>query len=480
MQSRDQNRVVDRLLKDFRRGAISRRDLLRGAAGVGLSGMAFAALARATTPRAFAQDATPSVVALGSTIVVPQGLRTDLTGQSIKAVLSDSTSPDIPWVEAAIAAFTEATGITVEFVRGEQTADARLQAYRQQWAAQSDENDVYQIDVIWPGVAAAHAIDLNESLADLAALHFPAIVENNTVDGALVGVPWFTDAGLLYYRTDLLEKYGLTPPATWDELTTSAQTIQDGERATNESFVGYVFQGNAYEGLTCNGLEWQVSNGGGSIVEPDGTVSINNPQAIAAFEMATGWVGTIAPQDVTTYVEADSLNVWVAGNAAFCRNWPYMWSASQDPANSQVSGMIDVSPLPAGTGEGARNADTLGGWQMMVSKYSTKQEASIEFVKFICSPELQTSFAIERSHLPTIASVYDDPGVAESSEFIPRLKDVFQGGAVARPSSVAGDLYPEISAIYSSQLNNVLTGGSSAADAVASMEEDITASLEGE
>ncbi|HEX2174238.1 MAG TPA: extracellular solute-binding protein, partial [Dehalococcoidia bacterium] len=132
-----------------------------------------------------------------------------------------------------IAKFTEATGIAVEFVRGEQQADARLQAYRNDWAAESDQNDVYQIDVIWPGVAAAHALDLSEALGELAALHFPAIVENNTVDGALVGVPWFTDAGLLYHRTDLLEKYGLNPPTTWAELTSHAQTIQDGERAAN-------------------------------------------------------------------------------------------------------------------------------------------------------------------------------------------------------------------------------------------------------
>lgn len=480
MSLTSQHRVVGRLLSDFRSGRISRRDLLRGAAAAGLSATAFAALSRATAFRTSAQDATPGAVAPGSTIVVPTGLRTDLTGQSIKAVLGDSTSPDTAWTEAAIAIFTETTGITVEFVRGETQADARLQSYRQQWAAESDENDVYMVDVIWPGVVAAHAIDLNESLSDLAALHFPAIVENNTVDGVLVGVPWFTDAGLLYFRTDLLEKYSLTPPATWAELTTSAQTIQDGERATNESFTGFVFQGNAYEGLTCNGLEWQLSNGGGSIVEPDGAVSINNPQAIAAFERATGWVGTISPQDVTTYIESDALNVWVAGNAAFMRNWPYAFAASQDTANSAVAGMIDVQPLPMGDGENARNADTLGGWQLMVSRYSTKQEAGIEFVRFMCSAEVQASFAIERAHLPTIASVYDDPAVAAASEFIPRLKDVFQGGAAARPSSVTGDLYPEISAIYSSQLNAVLTGANSAADAVASMEEDITASLSGE
>ena len=164
MHRTDQNRIVGSLLRDYRRrGVISRRDLLRGAAGVGLSGMAFVALARATALRAFAQDATSATVALGSTLVAPQGLRTDLSGQAIKAVLSNSTDPDLPWVEAALANFTEVTGITAELIQGEQTADARLQAYRQQFAAQSSDNDVYQIDVIWPGIVAEHAVDLGRA-----------------------------------------------------------------------------------------------------------------------------------------------------------------------------------------------------------------------------------------------------------------------------------------------------------------------------
>ncbi|MDQ3467560.1 MAG: ABC transporter substrate-binding protein, partial [Chloroflexota bacterium] len=307
---------------------------------------------------------------------------------------------------------------------------------------------------------------------------FEAIVENNTVDDKLVGMPWYTDAGLLYHRTDLLEKYAVEVPTTWAELQTAAQTIQDGERAANPNFYGFVFQGRSYEGLTCNGLEWQVSNGGGTIVESDGTLSINNPQAIAIFEQAAGWVNTIAPEGVTNYNEPDALNVWVGGNAAFLRNWPYAWAASQDPATSQISGKVGVGPLPMGDGEGARNAATLGGWQLMVSAYSQNQEAAIEYVKYLSSQELQKSFAIERSHLPTIAAVYDDPDVAAASEFIPRLKDVFQGGAVARPSSVTSFLYPEVSAIYYSELNQILTGAKDATTAVADMESQIQPLLE--
>lgn len=470
--------AVSQLMEDFKRGNISRRDVLRRGFVLGLSAPVIASILAIGARGAYAQDATPAADVAGSTIVVPEGLRTDLAGKRVAAVLAESSSPDRPWIEAALAKFSEATGIEAVFIPGEQSATDRLAIYNQQFAAQSSDNDVYQIDVIWPGILAEHAVDLSEPLADLAAQHFEAIVANNTVNGVLVGIPWFTDAGLLYWRQDLADKYGATvPPATWADLEAAAKTVMDGERAAgNPDFFGYVFQGNAYEGLTCNGLEWQVSNGGGTIIDGDGKVTVNNPQAIAAFDRARTWIGNLSPEGNTTYQEAEALNVFTAGNSMFLRNWPYAWAASQD--SPAIAGKVGVGVLPMGDGEGARNAATLGGWQMMVSKYSKNQEAGIEFVKYICSPELQLSYAVERAHLPTIASVYDAPEVAAASEFIPRLKDVFQGGAVARPSSVAAEEYNAISTIYFTELNQVLTGAKSGADAAAAMEEQMTPIME--
>ena len=116
-------------------------------------------------------------------------------------------------------------------------------------------------------------------------------------------------------------------PTTWEELAATAKMIMDKERAAgNEDMWGFVFQGNAYEGLTCNALEWVKSNGGGQIVEPDGTISINNPKAAAAIDMAKGWVGTISPPGVLAYQEEESRGVWQTGNAVFMRNWPYAYS----------------------------------------------------------------------------------------------------------------------------------------------------------
>src|SRR5215210_7542680 len=403
--------------------------------------------------------------------IMRRGMALGLSAPVIGMIISAQTRSAM--AEAAIRKFNEATGAAAEYVPGEQSATDRLAIYNQQLGAQSPDNEVYQIDIIWPGIVAAHAVDLNQSLSELATLHFPALVENNTVNGSLVGMPWFTDAGLLYYRSDLLEKYGFeNPPETWAELEEQAKAIQEGESAGNPSFRGFVWQGNAYEGLTCDALEWQYSSGGGRIIEPDGTVTVNNPQAIASFERARNWVGNISPEDVTTYNEPSSLNAFAPGNAAFMRNWPYAYSVTQAP-DSPLVGKVGVAQLPMGEGEGATHAATLGGWQLMVSKYSPNQEDAIEFVKYMCSPELEKSFTIERSHSPTIASVYADPEVVETQEFLASLKPIFEGGAVARPSTVTADLYNSASIAYHTRINQVLTGQTDAAAAAAEIEAEL-------
>jgi trehalose/maltose transport system substrate-binding protein len=422
-----------------------------------------------------AATAAPATEA-GSTIVVPTNLRTDLSGASVKWI-AGAEGPASAWDDAAAKKFTDATGIQVQVIRGQQSATDRLAEYRQQLSAGSGDIDVYQIDVIWPGIMAEFAEDLNPAFPNAKTEHFPAIVENNTVNGALVGIPWFTDAGLLYYRKDLLEKYNISaPPTTWAELETQAKTIQDGERAAgNPDFWGFVWQGKAYEGLTCDALEWQVSNGGGSIVEPDGTISINNEQAAAAFDRAKGWIGTISPEGVTGYQEEEARGVWQAGNSAFMRNWPYAYALGQ--ADPNLKDKFDVMPLPKGDGPNARNADTLGGWQLMVNKNSANKDAAIEFVKYLVSPEVQKSHSIEFANLPTLPALYDDPDILKVNPYYGPLKDVFSGGAVARPSTVTADLYNDVSTAYFTAVNQILTGQKDSKTALADLEGELQSIL---
>ncbi|MEY5099169.1 MAG: hypothetical protein RJA36_1888, partial [Pseudomonadota bacterium] len=238
-----------------------------------------------------------------------------------------------------------------------------LALFRQMFAAKSTDLDVINVDVVWPGVIKDHLLDLRPYAKGAEKEHFPAIVANNTVDGRLLAMPWFTDAGLMYYRKDLLEKYGLKAPQTWEDMAAAARKIQDGERAAgNADFQGFVFQAKAYEGLSCDAVEWISSYNGGNVVNDKGEITVNNPNAVKALKTAASWIGTIAPQGVLNYAEEEARGVFQNGNAAFMRNWPYAWSLGNG-ADSKIKGKIGVMPLPRGEADG-RNAATLGGWQL--------------------------------------------------------------------------------------------------------------------
>jgi trehalose/maltose transport system substrate-binding protein len=366
--------------------------------------------------------------------------------------------------------WAQKTGNKVEyFFRPSETSTA-LQVYQQYWAAKSPDVDVYLVDVIWQGVAAPHAVDLKKYYKeDEIAAYFPRIIENNTVDGKLVSIPVYTDAGLLFYRTDLLEKYGYdAPPKAWEELAAMARKIQEGERAAgNGDFQGFVFEGRAGESVTCNALEWIYSYGGGTIVEPDKRVTINNPNAIKALDTAHSWIGTISPAGVTIYGEEEARNVWQAGNAAFMRNWPYAYALGADP-KSAVSGKFAVTVLPKG-GDNGKHVACLGGWQLMISAYSKVPDAAADLVRYLSSADLQKKGAIIWSILPTRPALYSDPDVLAKYPWFKIMVDVFNN-AVPRPSTIMGANYNQLSTAFFQNVNKVLTGDESAEEAVSQVE----------
>ena len=258
----------------------------------------------------------------------------EATAANLSIAVGD-TGNELEGLRQQVKVFEDRTGHTVEIVSMPSSSSEQFSQYKLWLAAQNTDIDVYRVDVIWAPQLASQLLDLTEATADIIDQHFPAIVESQTVDGKLVAMPLFTDAPALYYRKDLLEKYGAKVPKTWDEMAATAKMIMDKEReAGNPDMWGFVFQGKAYEGLTCDALEWVKSSGGGQIVEADGTISINNPNAAAAIERATGWVGTISPPGVLAYGEEESRGVWQTGNAVFMRNWPYAWGITGERAGS--------------------------------------------------------------------------------------------------------------------------------------------------
>lgn len=387
-------------------------------------------------------------------------------------VASGAIGTDLVELANQFDAFTEQTGHTVKLVSMPASTSEQFGQYRLWLAARNPDVDVYRTDVIWAPQLARHFVDLKGPLADVIPDHFPAIIESQTVEGRLVAAPMYTDAPALYYRKDLLEKYGRQPPKTWDELTAIATEIQEKERAAGQAQLwGFLFQGAAYEGLTCDALEWVSSSGGGEIVEKDGTISINNPKAAAALDRAHAWIGTISPGGTLAYKEEDTRGVWQQGNAVFMRNWPYAYALGNGE-DSVIRGKFDVTTLPVG-GEGDTSAATLGGWNLAVSEYSEHKDAAIALVRYMAGPEAQKYRAIQNSRLPTLKALYEDAEIAEKQPLIPRWQEVFLN-AVPRPSAATKGSYNEMSSEFWTAVNNTLAGRGTAEENLTRLEARLT------
>lgn len=379
-----------------------------------------------------------------------------------------SVGQDFEFCKKTTEDWAKKTGNTVKLFTPPQSTTDILALFRQMFAAKSSDLDVINVDVVWPGMIKDHLLDLKPYSKGVEKEHFPSIVANNTADGKLIAMPWFTDAGLLYYRKDLLEKHGEKAPTTWEELAATAKKIQDAERkAGNADMQGFVFQAKAYEGLTCDAVEWLWSYGGGNIVDDKGNITVNNPKAAKALNTAASWIGTIAPTGVLNYGEEDARGVFQSGNAVFMRNWPYAWSLGNGK-DSKIAGKIGVSALPKGGADG-KNAATLGGWQLAVSKYSKHPKEAADLVMYMTSKEIQKERAIKGSYNPTIPSLYQDKDVLAAAPFFGDLYNVFTS-AVPRPATATGLKYNEVSAAFWNATHDVLSGKEKAETSLGKLE----------
>ncbi len=386
--------------------------------------------------------------------------------------------------ESASQEWAQETGHDVKLIAVPDASDQRYGFYRDQLSRGASTIDVYQVDVIWPGLLAEHFIDLADHIPEsVRAQYLDSLMETNTVNDRLVAMPWYVDVGLLYYRKDLLQEYGLDVPETWAELESAARTIQQGERqerdvpadaVDEQRFWGFVFQGDDYEGLTCDALEWVNAYGGGHILDPEtGEITINNPQAEAALARAGDWVGDIAPERVTRYIEPDTHEMFQRGNAAFMRNWPYAYTLTNSGEASQVKGKVGVTQLPRGTGsEDAGRASVLGGWQLAVARYSDNPGVAADLVAHLTSKQEQKRRAIEAGYMPTIGSLYEDEEVLDAQPHFADMRGAV-ANAVARPSQTAGLRYPEVSNAFWLAAHSVLTGRRTASAALDNLEREL-------
>ncbi|KAI8852924.1 hypothetical protein BC829DRAFT_33403 [Chytridium lagenaria] len=327
----------------------------------------------------------------------------------------------------------------------------------------SSEYDIYQIDVIWPGDFGEKFLDLAPYIPEsLKAIHNSGIYNANNIQGKQVAVPLYADYGILYYRTDLLQKYNFSgPPETWDEMEKMMEKIVPAEKKTNPSFFGYVGQLNAYEGLTCNFVEWIASNDGGYVVDQYNlSVTVNNPNAIDIVRRMQSWLSPVkgySPLSSLVYDESLSERMWLAGNALFHRYW-----ASGDygskysptfPKDAQGQSTFNVARLPGKH----RNisAAILGGFQLAANKFTRDVNATVKSIQAMMTPEFQIQRMNTSRVMPTISSLYKDPLFCEIK---PECKILETLQVAARPSAAMSPNYLAASQDVYINVNKILRG----------------------
>jgi trehalose/maltose transport system substrate-binding protein len=381
------------------------------------------------------------------------------SGQTI-TYFGGSVGTDHQTDVALAKAFTKSTGIKVNLDEMSSVSADNISKLENTFNAHSSSIDVTRLDVVWPGIFGKYLVPVAKPLAADASLESKNILKNDTIGGKLIAMPYQGDFGLLYYRKDLLKKFKLKVPTTWSQLTSEAAKIQKAERKSNKSFSGFVFQGNSYEGLTCDALEWIASYGGGTFISPKGTVTVDNSKVKAALSLAKSWVGTISPKDVTTYQEGEVQTNFDSGDSAFARNWPYMWALTP----SSLKGKVGVAPLPHGPG--GKSSATVGGWQIAVSKYSKHQGAALAWARYYASKPVEIWRAIYGGIAPTMPSVAGLKAVKSAN---PALGVAAKTTDVTRPSTVLGANYATGSQYIYQDLNSVLTGAGSVSTTLATL-----------
>ena len=314
------------------------------------------------------------------------------------------------------------------------------------------EMDVFVMDVIWPAefASAGWALPMDRFFALAEQKQFlDAPIRANRYRGQIFGVPLFVDAGLLYYRKDLLEKYRIPPPRTWPELVQRAKTILAQEK--DPQLVGFSGQFKQYEGLICNMMEYILSNGGNLWDDQKLASTLNQPAALAAVRFVRDHIiGEIAHRGVLAYEEPESLVLFTEGKAIFHRNWPYAWSVANDSQSSKIAGKIGMMPLPSFPG--GKGAAALGGWQLAISRFSKKSELAWRFVSFMTSHAMQKRVTLSTGRAPARAALYNDREVLDRLPQLGSLWETFKQ-AVPRPTT---PVYVPLSNIMQRYFSSVL------------------------
>jgi multiple sugar transport system substrate-binding protein len=336
-------------------------------------------------------------------------------------------------------------GLSAKLLEFPESADEQRNQFVQRQEAKSGECDIFYSDVIWTAEFASQnwLYDMTPYTESRKDEFIPATFDTVNYDGKTWGVPKQSDAAFIYYDTSAVD----SPPATWQEVYDLAAKDK-----------GIVYQGAAYEGLTCDFLEIAYAAGGSVLSEDGKKAEFDNPANLKALQfMVDGIKDGAAPKAVTTYMEEQARRSFEAGRATFMRNWPYAYAIGKDNKNAPK---FDVMPFPEF--EGGGKAGILGGHNIVISAYSKNPGGALALTDYLTSPDSIKRDATDFSLAPVLTSVYDDPDVQKALPFASELKQAI-AQAKSRPVS---PVYTQISQAIYKNVNAALSGQTSPEDAL--------------
>ena len=334
--------------------------------------------------------------------------------------------------------------------------------------------DVFMGDVIWPAQFGAHqlAVPLSNYLpASYWTKFAPGLVAGATYKGLVYGSPLFEDQGFLYYRKDLLAKEHMAVPQTWEQLETDASTlVKDGSVK-----YGFVWEGDSYEGLTCNFMEYLTDAGGSPTNVAYSAATLNSAASTKAVTFMRSLITSGAsPAAVTTFQEPQAMNTFGGGNAAFLRNWDYAYTAAITPSAAASSPRARSAwrrcrPSPAMSYPGYSN---IGGWNLYINPHSAHLGADLTFIQWMSGTTAQNILSQKYGFISTVTAVRTSPATIASNPVfavVPKTK------LVPRPAGTPE--YPALSTAIYTNVNGALAGSTSPAAAVAAMQSQATTAL---
>lgn len=392
---------------------------------------------------------------------------------TLRVYVGGQQRPDV--MRALFAEYMAANpGVKVTLEVGGASSDLHQKYLNMVLTARDETLDAFLIDIIRPAqfAAAGWAEPLDAWLGPdreaVMSTFLPAYREATTIDGKVIALPALADSLFLYYRKDLLDKYGEKPPATWPELARIAKKIQAGE--DNPDLQGVSFQGKAVEGAVCTFLLPYWSQGGEII--KDGRLAFDRRKAEASLAMWLALVKDgVAKANASEVSTDDTRKEFQAGKVIFAVNWGYAWNHFQKGAGTQVAGRTGVATLPAMPG--GESVSCMGGWNWAVSAFSRHKAETVKLVRWLSSPYVSRELAVRGSFHPAQAAMYRDPKVLAA---VPWFADALPVVASARPRPVT-PVYKQVSDAIRINTNTVIAGVRTPAQALVEIEQRIARAL---